>query len=164
MRKNIIWASLTVFTSLLQTTWLDGIQIQGVTPSLTLLLVIYFALADGEERAMYTGVLAGLFQDVASESVLGHHVLCYVIVGYLVGRVSVRLITQNPAVKVGLVCLASLISGLLFTIVLAVQDPQWSLIATIRSNVIPSTLYTALATPLAFFLIDRLFGRALENQ
>ena len=92
MRRNLLWAVIVVATALVQTTWLDAIRLQGVLPDLTLLLVVYFAIADGEERAMFTGVLGGLYQDVAGNAVLGHHIVCHVIVGYVAGRVAQRLI------------------------------------------------------------------------
>ena len=164
MRKNITWAILMAATALIQTTWLDAVQVKGVTPNLVLLVVIYFAITDGEERAMFSGVLGGLFQDVARDSVLGHHVLCYVAVGFLTGRIAIRLITQHPAVKVGLVCIAGLFFGLFYSIILAVQDPQWAVFASLKRTVIPSTLYTALLTPFVFFAMDRLFQRHYSPQ
>jgi rod shape-determining protein MreD len=164
MRKNLIWAILIIATALIQTTWLEKEQIKvlGVSPNLVLLLVIYFAVMEGEERAMFTGVLGGLFQDVGSGSVIGHHILCYVVVGFVTGRIAVRLITQHPAVKVGLVVMAGVLNGLLFVMIQAVQRIP-GVISTAKS-VVPATLYTALLTPIVFFLMDRLFQRYFSPQ
>jgi len=159
MRKNIMWAVIVVTAALIQTTWLDAIEIAGVVPDLALLLVIYFAVNDGEERAMFTGVLAGIFQDIASEATLGHHVLCLVLIGFTVGRLTTRLITEHPAIKAGLVLAAGLVNGILYTAIGYVQEPGLTALRTIAAVVIPGAFYTALVTPLVFLLLDKPFRR-----
>lgn len=159
MWKNVLWVVVVIAAALVQTTWLDAIKLQGVLPDLPLLLIVYFAIADGEERAMFTGVLAGTYQDVAGNAVLGHHIVCNVVVGYIAGRVATRLITDHPAVKVGLVLCASLIHGLLYTGILYVQNPDVSAIDTLATSVIPGAFYTALLTPVVFFGLARSFHR-----
>ena len=159
MRRNVWWAVIVVTTALIQTTWLDAIRFQGVLPDLTLLLVVYFAVAEGEERAMLTGVLGGLYQDVAGDTVLGHHVLCLVVAGYVVGRVARRLVMEHPMVKVGLVMGAGVVHGVLFTAVEYVQTPAKSALHAVLSTVVPGAFYTALVTPVVFFVMARLFRR-----
>jgi rod shape-determining protein MreD len=162
MRRNLLWAVIVIAASLIQMTWLDAIRIQGVLPDLTLLMVLYFAISEGEDRAMFTGVLGGLCQDVTGNVVLGHNILCNVIVGYLVGRMSHRLITEHPAVKVGLVFFAAIIRGVLFTCVQYVQTPYMSATTTILATVLPGAFYTALATPVVFFILERCFRTQAE--
>ncbi len=163
MRRNLWWAVLVVAVALIQTTWLKGIRVQGVLPDLTLLLVVYFAIAEGEERAMFTGALGGVCQDVASSMVLGHHVLCNVVVGFVVGRVARRLIMEHPVVKVALVLCASLLNGLLFTSVEYVQTPSMSALHRIMTTVVPGAFYTALVTPLVFIMLGRAFRKPEET-
>ncbi len=150
---------MSVVAALIQTTWLDVVKFQGVVPDLTLLLVVYFAMADGEERAMFTGLIGGIYQDVAGNYTLGHSVACLVIVGYLVGRVSTRLIIENPAVKAGLVLLAAIVHGVLFTVILYVQKPHISALHTIGTAVVPGAFYTAVITPLVFLVLAWSFHR-----
>lgn len=159
MWKNIIWVVMVIAAALIQTTWLDLIRLQGVLPDLPLLLVVYFALAEGEERAMLTGVLAGTYQDVASNAILGHHILCNVVVGYIAGRVATRLIIEHPAVKVGMVLCASLLHGFLYNAISYVQNPDLGIIFPLATSVIPGAFYTALVTPFVFFACSRIFRR-----
>ncbi len=161
MRRNAGWALVVVGAALFQTTWMDAIRFLGATPDLAILLVVFFALVDGEERAMYTGLLSGVFQDVAGDVVLGHHVLALVLVAYAAGRFTKRLVTDHPAVKVLLVFIASLLYGVLFTFILFVQQPQIPAFGMILTRVIPGAFYTALGTPIVFLLLDRLFARWL---
>ena len=159
MRRNLVWAVVVVAAAVIQTTWLDAIKLQGVLPDLTLMLVVYFAIVDGEERAMFTGLLGGVYQDVAGNMTLGHHVLCNVLVGYIIGRVATRLITEHPAVRAGLVFCSGLVHGLIYTAVVYVQEPTRGALYTLATSVIPAAFYTAVATPLVFFMLARLFPR-----
>jgi rod shape-determining protein MreD len=158
MLHNILWLVTVVVMALVQTTWPDFLTLQGRTPDLTLILVVYFAIVDGEERAMFTGAVGGLYQDVASRVDLGHNILCLVLIAYAVGRLSTRLVTEHPAVKAGLVFLACVAQGILYTFVLYVQEPATPVVGTIVTVVVPSAFYTALITPFVFFALSRLFG------
>ena len=164
MRKNVIWAVLVVVAALLEATTMDLVRIQGVVPDLMLLLVVYFAIAEGEERAMFTGLLGGVFQDVMLHRGLGHHVLGLVIVGYVVSRISIRLITEHPGVKAALVFGASLANGVVFTTVAYVQQPSISALHLLASSVVPESFYTALATPIVFFALHAACGRRHNAQ
>jgi len=136
-----------------------------VTPDLTLILVVYFAITDGEERAMLTGALGGIYLDVASKAVLGQNILCLVIVGYAAGRLSTRLVTDHPAVKAGLVLLAGIAQGILFTGVLYVQAPSNTpVVENILTVVVPTSFFTALITPFIFFGLSRVFGDGTTPQ
>ncbi|MCC6152127.1 MAG: rod shape-determining protein MreD [Candidatus Hydrogenedentes bacterium] len=161
-RKNIIWLLVVVLAAMLETTWIEQIRFLDVVPNLTLLVVIYFAIVDGEERAMFTGAIGGVFQDVASNQILGHHVLCSVVVGYISGRVASRLITESPAAKAGLVFLAAITFGLLSVCVSYVQDPATPALFGIIARVVPGAFYTALFTPVMFFLLDLIFKKKRE--
>ena len=155
MRTTLIWVLLIVTAAIIEATWLGAFRFQGVLPDLILLLVVYVAIISTEERAMATGLLGGLFQDVASNSSLGHHVLCLVVVGFFVGKLSRRLITDSPAVKVGLVFGASLLHGLIYITVFYVQNPDMNVMHTIAVSVIPRSFYTALLTPIFYFMLNQ---------
>lgn len=157
--RNATWFFTVTVAALVQTTWLSAIKLQGVLPDLTLLLVVYFAIADGEERAMWTGVIGGLYQDVASNTVLGHHVLSLVVVGYVTGRLSTRLIVDHPMVKVGMVLAAALAHGAIFTLVLYVQKPYVAALYMLATSVVPGAFYTAVLTPVAFIGLALAFHR-----
>ena len=164
MLKNALWMIVVITAVLIQTTWLKHISYRGVRPDLTVLLVVYFALTEGEERAMFTGVLGGMVQEVASNVVLGQHVLCLVVVGYAVGRLSTRLVSEHPAVKCGLVFVASLIHGTLYLTVVCIQKPENAGLHAFVAQVIPGAFYTAISTPIVFWLTDRILRRFRAAQ
>lgn len=164
LKRNAAWVLVTLVAALLEGTWLDVISIQDVQPNLMLLLVVYFALMNGEERAMYTGAMGGVFQDVAANVRLGHHVLGHVIVGYVAGRLSTRLLTEHPVIKAGLVFMASMLDGFVYVSVMYVQKPDIGMTRMLLTIVIPTAFYTAFATPFVFFLLDRVFKRDVRIE
>lgn len=155
--NRLRWIIAVVLAALLQTTWPEWLKLQEVLPDFILLLTIYFALAYGEELAMYTGLIGGLYQDTASNKVLGHHVLCLIIVGFVVGRMSNRLITDHPAIKAGIVFIAAITHGVLYTLVAFVQDPGMGAMYTMATNVVPGAFYTAFLTPPVFMVLGWFF-------
>ncbi len=155
MKRQVVWIVLVVLAALIEATWLGLIRIGDVVPDLVLLLVVYFAVQQSAERAIMTGVLGGTFQDVAADTGLGHHVLCLAIIGYTVALLTRRLITDNPFVKTGLVVGACLLHGLLYIAITYLQNPDMSAFNSILVSLVPRTLYTALATPFVFFIMNR---------
>jgi len=155
--NHIIWIIIVLILSVLQTGWPDILRVQGVTPDLGLIMVIYFALFYGEERAMFTGLFAGIYQDIASNTALGHHILCLVITGFICGKLSGRLISEHPAIKSALVFGGAILHGILFNIIVYFQDPYTNLIYVIFINTVPSAFYSALMTPFVFWLLQQIF-------
>ena len=157
MAKNTAWVITVIALALLQTMWPDLLKVQGTQPDLVLILVVYFAMAEGEERAMFTGLLGGMYGDVASNTVLGHHVLGLVLAGYFTARVSTRLVTEHPAVKAGLVLSAAAGSGILYTAVLYVQQPDEPFLNRLVLTVAPGAFFSAIVSPLLFYVCTRMF-------
>ena len=154
MRTNIVWAILVVITALIEAKWPYVLRIQSVMPQLVLVLVVYFAITEGEERAMFTGLLGGIFKDVATDAAVGHSVLCLVIVGYVTGTAAKRLITDNPAVKAGTVFCASVAYGLIYIVVDYLQRAESGGVSVLFTALLPQAFYTALATPVLFLLLS----------
>ena len=155
MLRNAEWIIAIIVMALLQTNWPDVLKLQNVVPDLMLALVVYLALKESAERAMFTGVFGGIVLDVASNSVLGHHVLCLVLGGYTIAQLSRRIISEHPAIKVGLVLAAAFANGVLYTMIQYIQNPGMPFIYTVITSVAPAAFFTALLTPLLFFLLSR---------
>ena len=155
MRTNIFWAILVIIMALVESKWPYALRIQGVVPQLVLILVVYFAITEGEERAMFTAVLGGIFKDVATGALLGHFVLCLVIVGYVTGALAKRLITDNPLVKTAAVFCASLGHSVIYLAIDYVQRADTGTLSALLATAIPQAFYTALMTPFIFMLLSR---------
>ncbi len=164
IRGNLYWALLVSVSALVEVTWLRSVRIGDVVPDLVLLLVVYFAMTSGPERAMFTGLLGGIFQDVAADTGLGHHVFALVLAGYVGGMLANRLIMESPAVKAGMVLCACLVNGLAYVAIDFIQNPEMNVVDAILVSMIPRTFYTMLVTPLVFIPLDRLLAGRLPTQ
>ena len=154
MRTNLIWAGVVILTALLEAQWPYVLRVQGVVPQLVLILVVFFAIVDGEERAMFTGVIGGLFQEVATDDALGHRVLCLVVIAYITGTMARRLVTENPAVKASAVFVASAAHGILYLTIDYLQRPGVVNVSGQLITLLPQAFYTALVTPVVFMLLS----------
>jgi rod shape-determining protein MreD len=163
MWQNSAWVLIVIAASVLEATWPQFLSIQRVVPDLVVVLVVYFSIMESAERGMYTGVLGGIFQDVASNTGIGHHVLCLVTVGYIIGRMASRLITDNPYVKVVTVLLASILHSLLFLAIEYVQKVDLNAVYTSSYSIIPHAFYTALVTPLVFLFLSRVRSMPVQG-
>jgi len=155
----LFWFGIVILAALFQTNWPELLNLQDVSPDIVLVLVVYFAIAFGEERAMITALTGGLYLDVASNTTLGHHVFCYVLIGYFCGRLSTRLISEHEAIKAGLVLIASVLQGVLFFAIQYVQQPGGGMIYTFLTSAIPCAFYSAVVTPIVFITVERVFHR-----
>jgi len=154
-RRTLWWLAGTIFMALIQTSWPETLKLQETAPDLVLVLVVFYAMRDGEEKAMLTGLVGGLYQDIAVDTVLGHHVLCYVCVGFLAGTLSLRLVTEHPIVKAGLVFLAGLLHTAIFCLIQYLQEPARGLLVPWLAMGIPASSYSALMSPLLFIVAGR---------
>ncbi|MBP9002777.1 MAG: rod shape-determining protein MreD [Candidatus Hydrogenedentes bacterium] len=154
-KRTLWWLASTVLMALIQTSWPESLKLQETAPDLVLVLVVFYAMRDGEEKAMFTGLVGGLYQDIAVDTVLGHHVLAYVCVGFLAGTLSLRLVTEHPIVKAGLVFLAGLTQTALFCLIQYLQEPARGLLVPWLAMGVPASSYSALVSPLLFIVAGR---------
>ena len=157
--KYFGWLACLICIAVFQATWPNMLKIQDVSPNLLVLAVVYTALVRGEVWAMITAFLSGIYLDVLTNAVLGHHPLALVPMGFVVGRVAARLVTEHPAVKAGLVLLACLLFGMLFLFIAFLQQPATGVVRLFIVSAVPTAFYTALITPFVFAV----FGRFLKR-
>ena len=80
---------------ILQTTVFKHFSIMGVTPNTALILVVIFALLRGKYSGAFTGLAAGLLQDIFFGNIIGINALIYFLVGYVVGLLDEKVFKEN---------------------------------------------------------------------
>ncbi len=155
---HILWILAILVLVIFQITWPGTLKIEGTVPNLPLIAIIYIALHYGEERAMIASIFAGLYLDVAANSSLGLHILCLVVPGFIFGRISARLISLHPAIKATLVFLATIMYGIIFNVISYFQNPYTNFLFTLIADTIPQAFYTAILTPIVFWLVGGFFN------
>lgn len=144
------------------------LAINYIYPDFLVIYVIFFALRRGEFSGLWIGFFAGLLEDSAirffSESqhafvpVIGTHMFFYTLTGYLIGKFK-RIIDRHSLLPIVVVVfLSTTIVGFcvwLLTGVLQDFNKNQSILAT--------ALYTALLSPVWFWLLGWLFRHSAEE-
>ncbi len=105
---KIIWPVLLLALLVIQT------RIRGVKPDLVLLAVIFAALERGPASAAITGFAAGLFQDAQTQSLVGTHAFCNVLVGSGLAVFARNFYSERPGFQFLMVFAATAAAQLLF--------------------------------------------------
>jgi rod shape-determining protein MreD len=87
---------ILLLAAVLQSTWLEGVQLIGGRPDLVLLLVVTWSIIRGAEEGALWGFIGGVFCDLLSGSGLGLWTLSLTVVGFMAGRPWVH--TLGPTV------------------------------------------------------------------
>jgi rod shape-determining protein MreD len=154
VRRNGAIVLLVLGSLLIQSTFI-GILPLKVKPDLVFVVVVLFALLNGERSGMVVGSLAGLLQDILRGRLIGMNLLALALTSYAVGWLENKIFKDNFLVPVVVVFLASLLHGLfmiMFTRI-AGLDSSWQI--GLRIGLIEA-LYNTILVPLIYgkFLIS----------
>jgi rod shape-determining protein MreD len=85
-RRTLLSALLVVTALLLQVTVVSRLPLPGHPPDLVLVVVLAYALAEGERAGLVVGFAGGLLADLQTDHELGRLALAYLLVGYVAGQ------------------------------------------------------------------------------
>jgi rod shape-determining protein MreD len=137
---------------LLQMTLLPRYLQDPFQPNLMIILVVYLGLKLPHRFAGLAAFSLGILQDSFSGIYLGLHAFSYLCIYTLLSEVSDRLYTDNRALFVLVVFLATLVSALLNLAMLVVFSVSKGVYASLLPVLIPQALVNALIASLIFNL------------
>lgn len=109
-------ALLLLLAFILQTTWIEFMEISSLKPDLILLVLIYAALREGPLTATALGFAVGFLQDIYMPMDLGLNSLVKSAIGFAVGYGRSRIVGDNIQVQVALIFGTVLVHDLLYYI------------------------------------------------
>ncbi len=116
--KKIFFYPATIFASLiLNIFWNNYFSIGGISPQITLLVLIYLSLSRGPLAGEVWGFFAGLSLDVFSSGPFGAQGLFFTSTGFVIGMLKGKMDEDNYLAIGLLVVLASLFSLISFNVV-----------------------------------------------
>ena len=133
---------------LLQMTLLPGYLLDPFQPNLLIILVVYLGLKLPHRFAGLSAFGLGILQDSFSGIYLGLHGFSYLCIYTLLSQVADRLYTDNRALFVLVVFLATMASALLNLLMLAIFSVSNGVYASLLPALIPQALVTALIASL----------------
>ncbi len=142
---------------LLQVTVVDLLRVKGVVPDLIFLLVVFYSFWRGQREGAFWGFVAGLMKDFITGSYLGLNALSTGVAGYLVGWAESRLYKESSLVVMVITFLATLVSQLVYYLLLVYLEIKVPFGVALFQVVFPSAMYNALLVPLFYRKFYRLY-------
>lgn len=133
---------LLIFALLVQTSWAHTLDIFGLRPDFTLLLVVYVGIVSGQVEATILGFVSGFLLDVYNPAFMGVNALSNAVVGFAVGYSREGIVTDELRVLGLVVFIAGLIQNLIFFVFSSFSNLGAILPAFVRTG-IGSALYSA---------------------
>ena len=133
---------LLIFALLVQTSWAHTLDIFGLRPDFTLLLVVYVGIVSGQVEATILGFVSGFLLDVYNPAFMGVNALSNAVVGFAVGYSREGIVTDELSVLGLVVFIAGLIQNLIFFVFSSFSNLSAILPAFVRTG-IGSALYSA---------------------
>lgn len=123
----------------------------GLRVDLSLMVVVYFSLFWGGERALVLGFLTGLGQDALSSEVLGLSALSKTLTAFVVHTVSRHVQVQSLMAQVLFTCLAVVVDTLARLVVLLVFQLPTLALPIVCSTFVQQTLLSILWAPCVYY-------------
>lgn len=151
------WSLLAILglAFLAQTTFAGFLAIGGVAPNLLQAVVVTFGLLFGPEVGAASGALAGILRDVAFGKYIGLSVISLGLVGWLAGLAERRVFKDNLFLPILAGFLATLIAESINLAVVYFFEPALVAGVSPQETILPSGLYTTVATFLIYSRILR---------
>jgi len=158
---TVVLAAVIMVIVVLETQWPAPLRFGEAKPDLMLLLVLYYAFSEGPTRAMGIGFFGGFLEDVFSFGPLGLNVFCKVLIGYAVGVIGRRLVTEHPIVMTIIVFLSTICQVALIVLLSFLYSDHVSVKFRFLHVGVPMAFFNSVLAPVCFYCADRLRARAL---
>ena len=133
-----------------------AIAIGGVQPDILLLLLVFYANAEGPLRSQASGVIGGLTEDLMSLSPLGFHLLMRATLGVLFGQTRNKVFLDPFVMPVLMTVVAMFVKGIYGLIIGAIFGMESVTTYVISTAFLIEIGYNSVLAPLVFFLFGLL--------
>jgi rod shape-determining protein MreD len=148
---SAVYVTAVLLALLVQTSPLLFTVGPGLRLDLTLMVVVYFSLFWGGERALVLGFLTGLCQDAVSSEVLGLSALSKTLTAFVTHTLSRNVQVQSLTVQVLFTCLAVAVDTLTRLVVLIVFQVPTLALPIVFSTFVQQTLLSILLAPCVYY-------------
>ena len=158
MQKRSLWV-LALLTIILKLTLFTRIEIWGIRPDATVIVLVYVALGLGPVVGALLGFLLGLAEFSILSTSMASMPLAGTVAGFLVGRYGTKVMHESYPVQLLIVFLAVL--------VMDVINFAWYAPASMSSMLVRYTLlgglYTGVVGVTMVFIVERIAGLRLAR-
>ena len=157
MRRVIRYSIVSLLLILVQTTLLRLVSLEGITPDILTIWVVYIAIKEGQLSATLCGFCIGLLFDLVTGNFIGlsalTKTLCGFLAGYFYGENKTMLTLSSYRFPL-IVFLASFVHNTIYFIIFT-RGSEIGLVSAVTEFGIATTLYTAVLTLLPMLAFAR---------
>ena len=146
---------LLIAVTILQSTLLGKIAINGVIPDFALIILVFTANSSGPLKGQTMGFLAGLTRDLISTSPPGFYSLIETLIGFIFGKIRGKLFLDSILLPVIFVMVATLFREL-FSVILSLVFMSESALDFFGKSFLIELGLNAFFSPFIFALIKLL--------
>lgn len=144
---NYIVIFLVVFINfILQSTLLQVIEISGIVPNTSLILVIIFGLLEGKKTGSIVGLLAGIIQDIFFGGVIGVNAFIYSALGWWVGLLDNKVFKDNLFLPFITVAVSTFIYHILYYLFMIFLSIDVSFTVMIKDILLKDVVYSSVVS------------------
>jgi rod shape-determining protein MreD len=156
MRKSALWL-LVLLTLVLKLTLFNRIEIWGIRPDSTVIVLVYVALGLGPMAGALFGFLVGLAEFSILSASMSSMPLAGTVVGFLVGRYGTKIMHESYPVQMLIIFAAVVVMDV---INFGWYDPGALPVVVARYSMLGG-VYTALVGVIMVFIVRRIYGLRL---
>lgn len=144
--RIFITAIFIVLNFLMQSTILHYIEIRGVIPNTTIILIVSYALLRGSTEGTIVGFFSGLLQDIFFGTSLGYFTLFNTITGYLFGRGNHNFYRENYLLPMMLCTIAVFLYETMIYLTSFLFRGQLNFLYILSHTLLPEAVYSCIFT------------------
>ena len=144
--RVLITALFIIINFFIQSTILHYIEIRGVIPNTTIILVVSYALLRGSVEGAIVGFFTGILQDIFFGVSIGYFALLNTITGYLFGRGNHNFYRENYILPMMLCAIAVFSYETIIYITGFLFRGQLNFLYILGNTLLPETVYSCIFT------------------
>lgn len=144
MISYIITFFILLLNFILQSTILQHFKVLGVIPNTALIIVVIFALLRGRYYGGFTGLFAGLLQDIFFSGAIGINAFIYFIVGYASGLLDDKVFKENLVLPPLTIIGATTIYYIMYYLFMLFLSRDVSFITVVKDILLKEMIYNVI--------------------
>lgn len=164
MVRSIIIGLIILFNLIFQSTLFQWVQIYGVVPNTSLILVMSFAIYNGRNKGAAIGSIVGILQDIIFGHTIGLNALVFMVIGYLIGLMDQKISKDNLLIPFVLTVLATVFYEAINLLLLFLLGYRIELLNIIKKMLIIEVIYNSVVSLGIYYYISKLFKSGLMKK
>ncbi|MFA7637193.1 MAG: rod shape-determining protein MreD [Monoglobales bacterium] len=151
-----IFAAITCFLYILQTTILCKLTVFGIMPDAVLVCVLCYSIIFGREKGFVAAFFVGLIMDFLTGAFFGRHIIIYVLSSALASFLADNTFGKNFVTAAIITLIVSLAGGIAMSVFLYIAKIDRNILGSLIITTPIYSLYNMVAGVFIFIVIENL--------